>query len=136
MIAKNKAGLDRESPIDSAALAASSLAAVIAISEQTGPYVSINLVTGITLLSIVLAFELRRERDWPKSMALGMCLGLCSWLIIGYAAEEILNALDVSKRLRDGSLVQYWHLNFAWVSLAVIFFVWDQRFYQRRRTSQ
>jgi hypothetical protein len=114
-------------PFDSAALAASSLAAVLSVTGQEGPYVITNLITGITLIVILLAFEIKRTRSFLKSIAMGMVIGLISWLIFGFILETILppSKLDLS------SVSNHW-LGYVWFAVTVSFALFDQVSIQKK----
>jgi hypothetical protein len=111
--------------IDSAALAGASIAASLTIFSAPGPYYPINGIFGVTLLTILLSYELKRYRQGWQNVAFGMVCGLCSLLIIGFLSEFYLSGLDLKywEKLQEPlkSNVGTWYMFFCWIALTIFF---------------
>lgn len=114
---------------DSAALAVSALAAVLAVSGQAGEYVCTNFAIGVTLIAIVLAFELSRPRRVFKSLAMGMILGLISWLIVGFILDK---CLPESFEKVQGTKALPWMLVVTWAVVTGAFTILDRCWIQKK----
>lgn len=117
--------------IDSAALAASALAAVLAVSLSKGPFDALNFIIGITLTILILAYECRNLREWSQSIALGAVLGLCSLLFLGVIIERWV--FHTSPKAEESS-VSYTILVSLWLAVTFVFSVLDIAWLQKRRS--
>jgi multisubunit Na+/H+ antiporter MnhB subunit len=112
--------------VDSAALAAAALAGALSVFSAPGPYVPLNAIVGLTLLIIVLAYELRRDRTNFQNVAFGAVCGLCSLLVVGFVAEfRQANWgwdywVDLEKDPQRSN-VNYWIMLTWWFGLTVVF---------------
>ena len=93
-MAESSAGHDRQH-VDPAALMAAAVAAVLTITLSEGEWWWLDLIIGITLLLVLLAFyqpaasEHRSER-WLKAGAFGTVAGLSVVLVVGYPIQQRL----------------------------------------------
>jgi hypothetical protein len=60
--------------IDPAALAGAALAAAITLFVDPGPFVPLSAIIGITLLLILLSYELTRSRNFFSTVPLARCV--------------------------------------------------------------
>jgi hypothetical protein len=116
--------------IDSAALAASALAAVLAVSLSKGPFDALNFIVGVTLTILILAYEHKGSRDPLQSVALGAVLGLCSLLVLGFVIERwvFCTSLDAAE-----SNVSHTWLVCLWLGVTILFSGIDMAWLQRSR---
>lgn len=122
---------DQEQPtplqqaIDSAALAGAATAAAVAVFVVPGPFVPLNAALGLTLLAIVLTYEMKRFRYRWQNLAFGCVCGLCALLVLGFVSEFLYSGFDLRywEKLENPprSNVNQWFLFFGWASLAVVF---------------
>jgi hypothetical protein len=70
--------------IDPAALAAASLAAILALSTKEGEYDSLAFVTSATLVLLLIAYSGESNRSTLQSIAFSAVLALCSTEGIGF----------------------------------------------------
>lgn len=80
--------------IDSAALAGAAIAASLSIFSIPGPFYPLNGVVGLTLLTLLLSYELKRYRKGWQNVAFGMVCALCALLIVGFVTEFFLSGFD------------------------------------------
>jgi hypothetical protein len=112
--------------IDSAALAAATLAGALSVFSAPGPYVPLNGAVGLTLLTILFTYELRRPRSNSQNIAFGTVCALCSLLVVGFIAEfraAKWNWEYWKELKKDTSHVNYWLMFIWWVGLTVVFTV-------------
>lgn len=114
-------------PIDSAALAGAILAGALAVFIEPGPFDVLNVVIGITLLTILYAYELNRPRTDAQSVAFGAVCAFCILLVVGFLAELWLPLssfpIAVSGKGEPESRVPDWFLAAAWLIFTVLFFL-------------
>jgi hypothetical protein len=84
--------------IDPAALAVAVFAGALSVFAPQGPYSPGSILTGLTLLFVILGYDVNPHRNLYQSIAYGAVFGLVCILIIGYPLE-ILWADDKVKRL-------------------------------------
>lgn len=89
----DRGGRDRTT--DSAALAGTALAGVLAVMMEKGPYDWLNLVVGLTLLLIIFGYERDHFRTTRQSVALAAVCALCSLLIFGVLIEFYLGGCSL-----------------------------------------
>ncbi|WP_152034162.1 hypothetical protein [Paracidovorax avenae] len=119
-----KAQLKRRGGIDPAALAAASLASAVSTLAQSGPYTAVTSVLGITILFLVLAYDVDPHRTWFQSIAYSCVLGLTTLLAGGYLLELSFSELPA----QDGaSSVSQWIHVTVWVVLSVGYYGYDRR---------
>jgi len=82
----------QHNPMDSAALAAGAIAAVLAVTGPKGPYDIISAVTGFVITMVLIAYELPVVRSSRQNIAFGLILSLSSLPIAGYLLEVLLAA--------------------------------------------
>ena len=92
--------------LDPAALAGAALSAVLATMLVTGPFDWINLILGITILVLLIAFVEGHTRSRLQSMALGAICAFCSLLVLGPVVEVILQAVQVEPDSGDSRVPQ------------------------------
>jgi hypothetical protein len=119
----------RERHIDSAALAASAIAAVLAVSLVKGPYYEGNFIVGVTLTVLILAYEISNQRTFAQTVALGAVLGLCSLLYLGYLTDRFV--FHTSPDADDSNVSPMLEVYF-WFVVTIIFSVLDVLWFQRR----
>ena len=78
---------------DIAALPGATVAAVLAAVMPSGPYGYLSLIIGVTIFSILLAYEGGRIRSKKQSAALACSMGLVAILICGFIFEWFLTRL-------------------------------------------
>lgn len=79
--------LKRRGGIDPAALAAASLASAVSTIVQPGPYTPVTLIVGLTILFVVMAYDIEAYRSTFQSMAYSAVLSMTSILASGYPLE-------------------------------------------------
>ena len=84
--------------IDPAALAAATLAVAISAIAPPGPYSPIGSVIGLTVLVLILAYDVDPQRTRLQSVAFGAVCALVTVLVIGYVLEYVF-ATNRPKRL-------------------------------------
>lgn len=77
--------LIKHQTIDSAALAGAATAASLSVFGVPGPYIPLNAIVGLTLLILLLTYELRRYRSRSQNLAFGSVCALCSLLVLGFS---------------------------------------------------
>jgi hypothetical protein len=113
--------------IDSAALAGAATAAALTVFSAPGPYVPMNAVIGLTLLAILLTYELRRYRSHWQNFAFGAVCALCTLLILGFLLEWGISGWNLNyyeeleNRNPPDSEVNYWHMFISWGILTIMF---------------
>jgi hypothetical protein len=110
-------------PIDSAALAASATAATLSILIAQGPFHPLNAAVGVTLTTLLLAYELKRCREGFQNLAFGMVCALCTLLVVGFLRELSLSGFNLSYLVPEkaSSLVPPWELIVYWVIFSGVF---------------
>ena len=73
--------------IDPAALAAASLASAISTIAQPGPYTPVTMVVAVTLLLLIISFDVEAYRTKSQSLAYSAVVGLASSLGLGLPLE-------------------------------------------------
>jgi hypothetical protein len=73
--------------IDPAALAAASLASAISTIAQPGPYTPVTMVVAVTLLLLIVSFDVEAYRTKSQSLAYSAVVGLTSSLGFGLPME-------------------------------------------------
>lgn len=119
-----KEQVERRGGIDPAALAAASLASAVSTLAQSGPYTLVTSVLGITILLLVLAYDIDPHRNWFQSVAYSCVSGLTTLLAVGYLLELIF----VWWAPQEGtSAVPQWVHGVLWVLLSLAYFWHDKR---------
>jgi hypothetical protein len=115
----------RQQTIDPAALAGAATAAALAVFLQAGPFYPLNGCFGISLLAILLTYELKRYRTRWQSVAFGAVCALCALLVVGFVTEYWKGGWNsnywVELEKNKESLVSQWELFFWWLALTVVF---------------
>ncbi len=75
---------------DAAALGAAALAGALAVLLPKGPFDWMSATVGLTLLSLIVAYEMDRRRTRLQSLALATVAGLVMLLVLGLILELIL----------------------------------------------
>ena len=129
--AESKELLKRRGGIDPAALAAASLASAVSTIGQPGPYTSVTAIVGVTILFVVLAYDIEAYRSMFQSIAYSSVAGLSSILACGYLLELYYRRPDIDAAASavpaESSLV-------GWAVVSVIYFSFDRP--ARRRWSE
>lgn len=113
----------RRGGIDPAALAAASLASAISTIAQPGPYTPITMVVGLTILAVVLAYDVEAFRTKFQSFAYSAAAGLTATLALGYPFEVYSqNYIDYNP---TSSTVPQWVTVLAWLCFTAAFYVFD-----------
>jgi hypothetical protein len=73
--------------IDPAALAGAALAGALTVSAPPGPYAPASMVIGLTLLLVILGYDVDPHRERFQSIAFSAVFGLVCILIIGFPLE-------------------------------------------------
>jgi hypothetical protein len=85
-----------------------------------------NLVAGLTLLAILLTYELRRYRYKWQNLAFGAVCGLCALMVVGFLTEFYRGGwrgdywVELIKEPRRSN-VNEWELLLWWLGLTGIF---------------
>ncbi|MEH3085474.1 MAG: hypothetical protein PGN26_02825 [Xylophilus ampelinus] len=111
----NEVQLKRHGGIDPAALAAASLASAVATLAQSGLYTPVTTVLGVTILLLVLAYDVDPNRTKFQSVAYSCVAGLTTLLAAGFPLEWIFAR----------ELPQWAHC-LAWVVFSTIYFFIDK----------
>jgi hypothetical protein len=114
----------RRGGIDPAALAAASLASAISTIAQPGPYTPVTAVLGLTILFVVLAYDIDPHRTRFQSLAYSCVAALTTTLAAGYPME-LYFAASLSDRT-SSAVPQLWTV-FAWIAFAFIYYAVDKR---------
>ena len=118
--------LIRHQTVDPAALAGAAIAAAVAVFSVPGPFTPMNLVAGLTLLAILLTYELRRYRYKWQNLAFGAVCGLCALMVVGFVTEfyrgdwRLDYWVELIKEPRRSN-VNEWYLLLWWLVLTCIF---------------
>lgn len=118
--------LMRHQTVDPAALAGAAIAAAVAVFSVPGPFTPMNLVAGLTLLAILLTYELRRYRYKWQNLAFGAVCALCALMIVGFVIEFYRGGwrldywVELIKEPRRSN-VNEWELLLCWLVLTGIF---------------
>lgn len=127
-------------PVDAAALAASALAGALAVYIEPGPFDWMSLITGTTLLSVIVAFQYNKCRTVGQSWAYGTVIAFVFLLIGGFVLELLYGhgSLAGVCRLKEEckpnefeSRVGSFELSILWLFVAVGVF-WLDRRYQKQ----
>jgi hypothetical protein len=121
-----------ETQFDPAALAGAALSAVLATMLVSGPFDWINLILGITILILLIAFVEGHQRSRLQSIALAAICAFCSLLVLGPILEVVLQAAGVQPD-PDESRVPSEALFAIWVCLWPIWARLDRRVFCQRR---
>ncbi|MDE1546914.1 hypothetical protein PTW32_15970 [Dechloromonas agitata] len=81
--------LGKRGGIDPAALAAATLASAVSTIAQSGPYTPISSVVAISILCVILAYDVDASRTSAQSFAYSAVLALTATLGLGYPLELI-----------------------------------------------
>jgi hypothetical protein len=112
--------------IDPAALASATVAGILAFFLDPGPFDPLSIVVGVTLLTILFAYEFRRGRSNLQNLAFGTVCGFIGLLVVG-PLFELIFALRASgewpknDKGDEVSRVTTWHLLFLWIILSGLF---------------
>lgn len=112
---------------DSAALAGTALAGTLVIFAEPGPFDWMNGIVGVTLFSILLAYEKDRPRTPGKSFALATVIAFTLLLILGLVFELLRGGPSLRGAADGDSLVPSWWLPVAWIVLTPICYALDRR---------
>lgn len=118
--ALDKAQLKRHGGIDPAALAAASLASAVATLAQSGPYTPVTTILGITILFLVLAYDIDPHRTMFQSAAYSCVAGLTTLLAAGFPLEWGFT------QFQRQELPQWAHC-IVWATFSSIYFWIDKR---------
>jgi hypothetical protein len=118
--------------IDSAALGGSAIAAVLTVALAKGPFDPVSFIIGVTLVALILAYELNNGRTLAQSIAFGAVLGLCSLLFLGFLVEWLVfhTPHDAPE-----SKLSYTLIVSLWLTVAVTFVIVDIAWVQKARPS-
>jgi len=83
--------------IDPAALAIASLAAAVSVIAPPGPYGPRCLIIGVTIICVVLGYDVEPSRKWPQSLAFSAACSLILLLALGYPMELCFAALKATR---------------------------------------
>ncbi|MBL8355472.1 MAG: hypothetical protein JNM01_11635 [Delftia acidovorans] len=119
-----KAQVERRGGIDPAALAAASLASAVSTLAQSGPYTLVTSVLGITILLLVLAYDIDPHRSRSQSVAYSCVSGLTTLLAVGYPLELACAWLYLPG---SGSTLPQWMHFVVWVVFSLAYFLYDKR---------
>ncbi len=114
-------------PMDSAALAGTIVAGVLATSTQQGPWDPSSGAIGLTLLIVLLAYELERPRRGLQNVAFGMVCSLSAIMIVGFITELWLSGfnsqywVELERVNPPASRVNPWYVGGWWCALSVVF---------------
>ena len=117
----------QSNPMDSAALAGTIIAGVLATSVQEGPWMQSNGAIGLTLLIVIMAYELERPRRGLQNLAFGMVCSLSAIMIVGFVTEFWLSGFNsqywvVLERVDPQTTrVSPWYIGIWWCALSVVF---------------
>jgi hypothetical protein len=123
-----------ETQFDPAALAGAALSAVLATMLVSGPFDWINLILGITILVLLIAFVEGHQRSRLQSIALGAICAFCSLLVIGPMLEVMLQGAGVQPEPGE-SRVPSEALFAIWIVLWPVWARMDRRLFCRRNLS-
>jgi hypothetical protein len=84
--------------IDPAALAAASLAAAVSVLASAGPYAPGSMFIGVTILSLIITYDVDPHRSAGQSFAFSAVAGMITALMLGYPLECVF-AKDSCARL-------------------------------------
>lgn len=111
--------------IDSAALAGAVIAVSFTPFTIPGPFYPINAIIGLTLLTLLISYELKRCREGWQNVAFGMICALCGLLVVGFVTDFVGSGggLDYYKELeeQERSLLGLWAEFVWWLVLTVVF---------------
>jgi hypothetical protein len=126
----------RRGGIDPAALAAASLAAAVSVIAPPGPYGPASIIIGLTMLLVVLGYDIDPDRTRRQSLAFSGVCALISLLVLGYPLE-ILWATSKLERLlvmlkertddHNYSEVPPIFVLSLWLVLTAVFYSFDRR---------
>lgn len=124
---RQKQSHQKNNPIDSAALAGTVVAAILATSSQSGPWYPSDGAIGLTLLIVLMSYELERPRKKLQNVAFGMVCSLSTILIVGFITEFWLSGfnwhywVELEKPNPAISRVNPWYIGTWWCVLTVVF---------------
>ena len=127
---------DANQQFDAAALAAAALAGALAVFIEPGPYDWMSGVIGITLLSVIFAYEKDRSRTGCQSCAYAMVVAFVMLLVAGLFLELLLgngslggicNNTGGCKSDEFDSHVESWHLASMWGVCTILVYCLDRR---------
>lgn len=116
-------------------MGAAALAGALAVFIEPGPYNWLNGVTGITVLLIVVAYEIHRRRTRMQSLALAAVCAFVGLLVVGLGRELYIGGWELKgvcleptgcKLHEYDSTVSDEFLAVAWSILVGIMFVSDR----------
>jgi uncharacterized BrkB/YihY/UPF0761 family membrane protein len=87
----------RSGGIDPAALAAAALAAAISTIAPSGPYGPASMVIGITILLLILAYDVDPHRSRAQSVAFSAVVALIALLSLGFPMECVFAAHPMAR---------------------------------------
>lgn len=117
----------QSNPFDSAALAGTIIAGVLATSTQEGPWELSDGAIGLTLLIVLMAYELERPRRGLQNVAFGMVCSLSAVMIVGFVTELWLSGfnsqywIELERANPPTSRVSPWYIGIWWCTLSVVF---------------
>ncbi|MBT3067618.1 hypothetical protein [Rhodoferax sp. U11-2br] len=121
--------MTQQSPnYDAAALPGATVAAVLSTFMPKGPYGYISAIISITLLAILFAFEIRRQRTSAQTVAFACVVGLSAMLLYGFVAEFIISkgTLTGTQGAEPDTQVPMNYLMLSWPITVAMVCVWDR----------
>jgi hypothetical protein len=112
----------RRGGIDPAALAAASLASAVSTIAQPGPYTPITTVVAITLVLLIVSYDIEAYRTTLQSLAYSAVLGLTSTLGFGWLFECYFG---VCLSDATASAVPQWLCVSSWAAITLLVYILD-----------
>ena len=118
--------------MDSAALAAGAIAAVLAVTGPKGPYDIISATVGFVIVLVMIAYELPVKRSPTQNWAFAFILSLATVPITGFVLELILTAIRHEMSFIDffngrpessnsDTAVPRWAIFLSWILLSFVY---------------
>jgi hypothetical protein len=126
-------------PVDSAALAGATMAAVLAVVIPVGPFDVFSIPVGIALFLVILAHEGARRRDSrARRLSFAASTAFALVLVVGPLIELFLHGCDTAIFLKGGAetdgRVEPWMNAASWLAISTCVLGIDS-FWQRKRHS-
>ena len=120
----------RRGGIDPAALAAASLASAVSTIAQPGPYTPITTVVAITLVLLIVSYDIEAYRTALQSLAYSAVVGLTSALGLGFPFECYFG---VCLSDAEPSAVPQWISVLSWAAITGLAYLLDGSARERRK---